>query len=133
MPEKAKPDKVVLMKGKIDSEDLQSLEDTKLEVRFKSGETYEQKIDIEDDGSYVAIANIGSGEEYVVLEVKKEGKAFESKLIKKEDANVTFIEGQELEIKNIKTFDRHSNYLFLFLKAIDDSLLFCIQHQKPRQ
>ncbi len=114
MPEKAKPDKVVLMKGKIDAEDLQSLEDTKLEVRFKSGETYEQKIDIEDDGSYVAIANIGSGEEDVVLEVKKEGKAFESKLIKKEDANVTFIEGQELEIKNIEKGSTHTIQDILF-------------------
>ena len=114
MPEKAKPDKVLLLKGNIDTEDLQSLEDTKLEVTFKSGEIYEQKIDIDEDGSYVAIANIGSGEDDVVLEIKKEGKAFESKLIKKEDANLTFLDNQELEIKNIEKGSSHTIQDILF-------------------
>ena len=114
MPEKAKPDKVVLMKGKVETEDVQSLKDTKLEVRFKSGDVYEQKIDIDDDGSYVAIANIGSGDEDVVLEVKKEGKAFESKLIKKEESMNTFIENQELEIKDIEKGSTHTIEDILF-------------------
>ena len=114
MPEKAKPDKVVLMKGKVETEDVQSLKDTKLEVRFKSGDVYEQKIDIDDDGSYVAIANIGSGDEDVVLEVKKEGKAFESKLIKKEESTNTFIENQELEIKDIEKGSTHTIEDILF-------------------
>ena len=102
MPEKAKPDKVVLLKGKVDTEDIQEIKDTKLEVRYKSGEVYEQKIDIDEDGNYVAIANVGKGDEDVVLEVKKEGKAFQSKLIKKEDTDVTFVKDQELEIKDIQ-------------------------------
>ena len=102
MPEKAKPDKVVLLKGKVDTEDIQEIKDTKLEVRYKSGEVYEQKIDIDEEGNYVAIANVGKGDEDVVLEVKKEGKAFQSKLIKKEDTDVTFVKDQELEIKDIQ-------------------------------
>jgi len=102
MPEKAKPDKVVLLKGKVDTEDIQEVKDTKLEVRYKSGEVYEQKIDIDEEGNYVAIANVGKGDEDVVLEVKKEGKAFQSKLIKKEDTDVTFVKDQELEIKDIQ-------------------------------
>ena len=114
IPEKAKPDKVVLMKGKVKTEDVQSLKNTKLEVRFKSGDVYEQNIDISDDGSYVAIANIGSGEEDVVLEIKEEGKAFESKLIKKEESNKTFIEDQELEITDIKKGSTHTIQDILF-------------------
>ena len=102
MPEKAKPDKVVLIKGKVDTEDLEELKDTKLEVRYKSGEVYEQKIDIDQEGNYVAIANVGKGDEDVVLEVKKEGKAFQSKLIKKEETDITFIKDQDLEIIDIQ-------------------------------
>ena len=75
---------------------------------------YEQKIDIDDDGSYVAIANIGSGDEDVVLEIKKEGKAFESKLIKKEEADVTFFKGENLEIKDIEQGSSHTIEDILF-------------------
>ena len=114
VPEKAKPDKVVLMRGKVDTEDVQAIKDTKMEVRFKSGDVYEQKIDIDDDGSYVAIANIGSGDEDVVLEIKKEGKAFESKLIKKEEADVTFFKGENLEIKDIEQGSSHTIEDILF-------------------
>ena len=114
VPEKAKPDKVVLMRGKVDTEDVQAIKDTKMEVRFKSGDVYEQKIDIDDDGSYVAIANIGSGDEDVVLEIKKEGKAFESKLIKKEEADVTFFKGENLEIKDIEKGSSHTIEDILF-------------------
>ena len=114
MPEKAKPDKVVLLKGKVDTEDIAEIKDTKLEVRYKSGEVQEQKIDIDDDGNYVAIANVGKGDEDVVLEVKKEGKAFQSKLIKKEDTDVTFIKDEELEIKDIKKGSTHTIKDILF-------------------
>ncbi len=102
MPEKAKPDKVVLIKGVVDTENFDDLTDTKLQVRYKSGEVHEQKIDIDQEGNYVAIANVGKGDEDVVLEVKKEGKAFQSKLIKKEDTDITFVKDQELEIKDIQ-------------------------------
>lgn len=102
IPEKAKPDKVVILKGKIDAYDIESIQDAELQVRYKSGETYKQNIKIEDDGQYVAIANIGKGDEDVVLELKKDGKAFESKLIKKEESDNTYIKGQDLKIMDIE-------------------------------
>ncbi len=108
MPEKAKPDKVVLLKGKIETEDVEEIKDAKLEVRFESGKKVEQEIKIEDDGNYVAIANVGKGDEDALLEIKKTGKAFESKLIKKEESGNTFIKEQQLEIKEIKKGSVHT-------------------------
>lgn len=102
MPTEAKPDKVVLMKGKITSDNIAEIKDAKLEVRFEDGTTKKQEIKVQDNGNYVAVANIGDGKQDALLEVKKQGKAYESKLITKESANETFIKDQELEVKSIK-------------------------------
>lgn len=102
MPTEAKPDKVVLMKGKITSDNIAEIKDAKLEVRFEDGTTKKQEIKVQDNGNYVAVANIGDGKQDALLEVKKQGKSYESKLITKESSNETFIKDQELEVKSIK-------------------------------
>ncbi len=102
MPQHARPDKVVLMKGKINSDNIAEVKDAKLEVRFEDGTTQKQEIKVQDDGNYVAVANIGDGKQDALLEVKKKGKSYESKLITKESSNETFIKDQELEVKTIK-------------------------------
>lgn len=102
MPHDAKPDKVVLMKGKITSDNIAEIKDAKLEVRFEDGSTKKQEIKVQDNGSYVAVANIGDGKQDALLEIKKKGKSYESKLITKEASNETFLKDQELEVKTIK-------------------------------
>lgn len=102
MPTHAKPDKVVLMKGKINTDNIEEIKDAKLEVRFEDGSTQKQEIKVQDDGNYVAVANIGDGKQDALLEVKKEGKSYESKLITKESSNETFLKDEELEVKSIK-------------------------------
>lgn len=102
MPKHARPDKVVLMKGKINTDNIDEIKDAKLEVRFEDGTTQKQEIVVQDDGNYVAIANIGDGKQDALLEVKKTGKSYESKLITKESSNETFIKDEELEVKSIK-------------------------------
>ncbi|CAG5078946.1 OmpA family protein [Parvicella tangerina] len=102
MPQHARPDKVVLMKGKINTDNIAEVKDAKLEVRFEDGTTTKQEIKVQDDGEYVAVANIGDGKQDALLEVKKKGKSYESKLITKESSNETFIKDQELEVKSIK-------------------------------
>ena len=108
IPEKARPDKIIILKGTVDTEDIESIKDTKLQVRTESDSIYEQSIKIKDDGSFIAIANIGKGDEDVVIEIQKEGKAFESKLIKKEESSNTFIKDQEFEIKDIEEGSTHT-------------------------
>lgn len=102
MPTHAKPDKVVLMKGKINTDNIEEIKDAKLEVRFEDGSTQKQEIKVQDDGNYVAVANIGDGKQDALLEVKKKGKSYESKLITKESSNETFLKDEELEVKSIK-------------------------------
>lgn len=114
LPQEARPDKVVLMKGKISTENVADIKDAQLEVRFESGKVVKQQIKIEDDGEYVAVANVGKGTEDALLEIKKEGKAFESKLIKKEETSITFVKEQELEIKDIKKGSNHTINDILF-------------------
>lgn len=108
MPNDAKPDKVVLMKGQISTENIAEVKDAKLEVRFEDGTTQKQEIKIQSNGSYVAVANIGDGKQDALLEVKKEGKAYQSKLISKEKSSETFIKDEELEIKSIKKGTSHT-------------------------
>jgi hypothetical protein len=73
LPEEAKPDKVIIMKGKVDAENIEEIRDAKLKVRFQSGKVVEQEISISEEGDYVAIANVGSGKEDVLIEIEKEG------------------------------------------------------------
>lgn len=114
LPDYAKPDKVVLMKGKVETENVEEVKDAKLTVRFESGKVEEQEIVIDDDGEYVAVANVGKGDEDALLEIKKEGKAFESKLVKKEETSNTFVKDQELEIRNIQKGTTHTINDILF-------------------
>lgn len=114
LPEEAKPDKVLIMKGEVATENVEDIKDTKLKVRFESGKVIEQEILINDDGGYVAVANLGSGKEDVLIEIEKEGKAYESKLIKKEETSKTFIKEQEIEIKDVKKGSKHTINDILF-------------------
>ncbi len=108
MPEQAKPDKVVIMKGKVNSDNITDVQDTKLEVRFQNGEVKEQEIVIQKTGEYVAVANVGDGKQDVLLEIKKEGKAYESKLVKTENITKTFLKDEALEIKTVKKGSTHT-------------------------
>ncbi len=114
MPEHAKPDKVILMKGKVSTENINDIEDTKMEVRFKNGEVKQQEIIIQKTGEYVAVANVGDGKEDVLIEIKKEGKAYESKLVKADNIEKTFIKDEEISIKNVKKGSIHTLNDILF-------------------
>jgi len=114
LPEEAKPDKIIIMKGKVDAENIEEIKDAKLKVRYQSGKVVEQEISISDEGDYVAVANVGSGKEDVLIEIEKEGSAYESKLIKKEETDNTFIKEQGIAIKEIKKGSMHTINDILF-------------------
>lgn len=104
MPEKARPDEVKLIKGKVDTENIKDLKDTEIEFRYKDGKTKKTKLNADKDGNYVTLVNMGKKKEDVLMQIKQKGKAFESKLIKNEPTkkNNTFVKGQALEVKDIK-------------------------------
>lgn len=101
IPEKAKPDKVVLVKGTSNSADEQQNQKTKLVLRDSTGKAIEQAISIEDDGEFIAIANVEEVKGDVLLELQSEGAAYESIYIKEEEVESSFIKNKEIEINPI--------------------------------
>ena len=104
MPLKARPEEVKLIKGTIETDNLEDLKDASVEFRYKDGTTKTSKLNADKEGNYVTVVNMGKKKEDVLMQIKQKGKAFESKLIKNETttAKNTFVKNQELEIKEIK-------------------------------
>lgn len=87
MPEKAKPEKVILVKGELTKEDGKPFENARVELKYaQSKEIEEVEVD-KDDGKYAAIVNVERGED-VVMSVKGDGVAYNSKLIASKDDEV---------------------------------------------
>lgn len=75
LPEKARPDEMSLVRGKIDIEEDQGLYDANIEVRnLKTNELEKVKVD-SSTGEYLVILNKRKGTDYL-LTVNKEGHAF---------------------------------------------------------
>lgn len=107
IPEYAKPEKVALIKGKVTFETEEQKEDAKIEIHYEDDEKKTKELDIKSDeeGNYVAVVNLGKEPQDVLITVKSEGAAFESKIIKKEVAlekDPPIIENSDLEVKSLK-------------------------------
>lgn len=107
IPEYAKPEKVALVKGKVTFETEKQREEAKIEIHYADDSKKPKELDIDSDeeGNYVAVVNLGKEPQDVLITVKSEGTAFESKIIKKEVAlekDPPIIEGSNLEVKTLK-------------------------------
>lgn len=104
MPIKARPDEVKLIKGKIDADNMEDLENATVEFRYKNGKTETANLNADKEGNYVTIVNMGKKKEDVLMQIKQKGKAFESRLIKNDPSPTknTFVKDQKLEIRDIK-------------------------------
>ncbi len=80
IPERAKPQKVMLLKGTVKDENDQVVEDLEIEIKSESRKE-PQKIAVDkEDGSYAAVVNVDKEEDVVVM-MKKEGYAFNAQLL----------------------------------------------------
>jgi len=80
LPERAKPQKVMILKGTVKDENDEVVNDLEIEISSDSREKPETiKVD-ETDGSYAAIVNVDKEEDVVVM-MKKEGYAFNAQLL----------------------------------------------------
>lgn len=87
MPEKAKPEKVILVKGEVKDENGEVVRNAEIELKYaQSREVQKLTID-EDDGKYAAVVNMSKGED-VLLSVKGENVAFNSRIIARADEPV---------------------------------------------
>ena len=84
MPAKHRPEKVMVLKGELKDENNNIVTDATIELTYaESKVTKEIKVS-DDDGRYATIINIQKNEN-VVLTVKKEGIAFNSRVVARKD------------------------------------------------
>lgn len=84
MPEKARPEKVLLVKGEMLDEQGEIVADAKVELHYAESKRIEKVPVNEQTGGYVAVINVEH--EDVVMTIEKEGHAFEAHVYTKETA-----------------------------------------------
>jgi len=97
IPEKAKPDKIILAKGKSNFDN-----ETKIVLRDKEGNKTKQAFKVDQQGDFVAIINVEKIEGNALLVIENEGSAFESLLISEKDISNTIIKDKVIETEEIK-------------------------------
>ncbi|NNK80548.1 MAG: OmpA family protein [Flavobacteriales bacterium] len=90
MPEPARPDKVILVRGEVKDDRGQVVEDARIELNYLDSKKVEKVELSSDDGYYAAIINVEK--EPVVMTIEKEDHAFEARLFTEEDANEVIAE-----------------------------------------
>lgn len=102
VPEKARPEKVLILKGDVVDEEGKPVTDAKLELKYvNSRESREVKVD-EEDGHYAAVVNLREEEE-VVVSVKSAtvDLAFNSRVFTMADTNRT-VQNINMQMQRIK-------------------------------
>lgn len=80
LPEEARPEKVVILKGTLTDEDGEVPKDATIELKYVQSKEV-QSVDVnEDDGNYAAVVNVEGGDD-VVMNVKGADQAFNSRII----------------------------------------------------
>tara|TARA_R110002072_G_scaffold301400_1_gene481012 strand:- start:7531 stop:9603 length:2073 start_codon:yes stop_codon:yes gene_type:complete len=82
--EEARPQSVAILKGELKDEDGEVVEDATIEITYEGSDDVTQVKVNGDDGKYAAIIKTSIKQD-VMVTVKKEGHAFDSKVISKEE------------------------------------------------
>ena len=101
LPEEAKPEKVVLMKGKLTDKEGNPVSDAKLSLNYED-ESKNKEVNIESDDGNFAVAINMEKDEKVMVTLKNEGTAYQSRLVKEEEANEGVIKGKDIEVKELE-------------------------------
>ena len=100
---------VTILKGELKDESGQPVSDATIEIAYEgSDEVTEVKVN-GDDGKYAAIVKTDTKQD-VMVTVKKEGHAFDSKVIAKEEfkKDEVKIEGKNLEVRELKVGEAYT-------------------------
>jgi outer membrane protein OmpA-like peptidoglycan-associated protein/tetratricopeptide (TPR) repeat protein len=101
--EEARPKPVAMIKGELKDDKGNPVSEATIEIEYENS-TEVSKVKVNgDDGKYAAIVKLDQ-EQDVMVTVKKEGHAFDSKLIEKENLNSTdpIIRNNDLAVKELK-------------------------------
>lgn len=115
--EEARPKAVIVIKGEITAEDDLALEDVEIEISYANTDKVEKVRVNGNDGKYAAIVKTETPQD-VMINVKKEGHAFDSQMITKEEiAEKKPIKAKDLEIREIKVDEPYTINDILFATA----------------
>jgi len=107
--EEARPQAVAILKGQLKDENGAPVKDAKIEIAYEdSDEVTEVKVN-GDDGRYAAIVKMEKKQDIMVT-VKKEGHAFDTKLIAKEEfkKDDIVVRGKDLDVKELKVGEAYT-------------------------
>jgi outer membrane protein OmpA-like peptidoglycan-associated protein/tetratricopeptide (TPR) repeat protein len=107
--EEARPKAVAILKGELKDEKGDPVKDATIEIAYAgSNEVTQVKVN-GDDGKYAAVVKVDTKQD-VMVTVKKEGHAFDSKLIAKEDIKPekVSIKGNNLTVKELKVGEAYT-------------------------
>jgi outer membrane protein OmpA-like peptidoglycan-associated protein len=107
--EQARPKNVAILKGELKDEKGQPVKDATVEVSYSGTDEITQVKVNGDDGKYAAVIKT-DGQSDVMVTVKKEGHAFDAKLIEQKDlptGDVT-LRGNDLSVRELKVGEAYT-------------------------
>ncbi len=106
--ETARPQKVTILKGQLTSESDVAMTDASIEIAYSNSDEVTQVKVNGNDGNYAVI--VKNNQQDVMLTVKKQGFAFDSKLIQKEELENTDhkLKDVDLSVKELKTGEAYT-------------------------
>ncbi|MFN5877587.1 MAG: OmpA family protein [Flavobacteriales bacterium] len=129
--EEARPKAVAILKGELKDEKGDPVKDATIEIAYAgSNEVTQVKVN-GDDGKYAAVVKVDTKQD-VMVTVKKEGHAFDSKLIAKEDIKPekVSIKGNNLTLKELKVGEAYTINDILYAtnsSALNDKSKFILK------
>lgn len=107
--EEARPKSVAILKGELKDENGQPVEDATIEVMYEGSDEVTQVKVNGNDGKYATIVKKDSPGD-VMVTVKKEGHAFDSKVIEKKDLakETVAIKNNDLSVKELKVGEAYT-------------------------
>ncbi|MFN5786450.1 MAG: OmpA family protein [Flavobacteriia bacterium] len=129
--EEARPKAVAILKGELKDEKGDPVKDATIEIAYAgSNEVTQVKVN-GDDGKYAAVVKVDTKQD-VMVTVKKEGHAFDSKLIAKEDIKPekVSIKGNNLTVKELKVGEAYTINDILYAtnsSALNDKSKFILK------
>lgn len=107
--EQARPKSVAILKGELKDENGEPVKDATIEIAYAGSDEVTQVKVNGNDGKYAAVVKTDTKQD-VMVTVKKEGHAFDSKLIAKEEfkPEKVSIKGNDLAVKELKVGEAYT-------------------------
>ena len=101
LPEKARPERVTILKGEVKNEEGDPAANVQVEIKYAQSGTLEQVKVNADDGSYAAVVRMKQKED-IIVQVKGDDIAFNSRVIaRKEDPAPAVVLKLAMEIQSV--------------------------------